>query len=87
MKTLTQNQLNSDLVKALQEMKKTSKEPILIDLAGDRYVVLNERDYRGWLETIHLLSSSKNASILKEAMDEAIDQSRDFKDVLKELDG
>ena len=86
MKTLTKKQLNSDLIKALESLKKKSKEPILIDLEGQKFVVLNESDYRGWLETAYLLSSSKNATVLLDAMEQPVDQCRDLKDVLKELD-
>jgi len=86
MTTLTKKQLNRDLIQALEELIKKKKEPILIDLDGQKFVVLSERDYRGWLETAYLFSSSKNAKILREAMEEPIDQCKDLKDVLKELD-
>lgn len=86
MKTLTKKHLNSDLIKALEQLKKKNKEPVHIDLEGQRFVILTEQDYRGWLETTYLLSSSKNAKILQEAMAEPVDQCKDLKDVLKELD-
>ena len=47
---------------------------------------MTEEGYRGWQETNYLLSSSKNASVLREARDEAPESTRNLQDVLDDLD-
>ena len=83
MKTISKKQLSREFLNALDE---SGEEPLLIDLPGQKFVVLKEEDYRGWNETSYLLSSSKNAKILQDALEEPLDECRDLKDVLKELD-
>ncbi len=47
---------------------------------------ISEEDCRGWRETVYLLSSSKNSEVLQKALEEPLDECRDLKDVLDELD-
>jgi len=51
----------------------------------DTLVVLKED--RGWHETAYLLSSLKNSEVLQKALDEPLDNCKEFKDVVRELDG
>ena len=76
MKTISKKQLSREFLNALDE---SGEEPLLIDLPGQKFVVLKEEDYRGWCETAHLLSSSKNAKILQEALEEPLYECRDLK--------
>lgn len=83
MKTISANQLNQDV---LDKLDKTGEEALLVDSHGHKFVVLKEEDYLGWLETAYLFSSSKNSEILNKALDEPLDECKDYKDVLEELD-
>jgi PHD/YefM family antitoxin component YafN of YafNO toxin-antitoxin module len=81
---ISQQQLGGEFVNALDGL--TMQETLLIDLNGKKFVVLKEEDYQGWLETVYLLSSSKNAQVLQNAMEQPLSECRDLKDVLRELD-
>jgi len=87
MKPIFAEQLNKQVLNALDSLERSGKEPILINSRGQRFVVLKEKDYRGWRETAYLLSSSKNSKILQEAIAEPLEKCRDLKDVLNELEG
>lgn len=82
MKTLVEKQLSSDFINVLKELK----EPLLLEVYGRKFVVLREEDYRGWNETAYLLSSAKNAELLRNALDEPLEECRDLDNVLKELE-
>ena len=86
MKTISEKHLSNEFLDALDELYKTSEESLLINLHGQKFVVLKEEDYRGWRKTAHLLSSSKNSEILQETLEEPLEKCKDLKDVLKELD-
>ena len=49
------------------------REPLVITRQGGKpsVVVLSEEEFAGWRETVHLLSSPRNAARLKEAIDQA----------------
>lgn len=82
--TLSQKQLSGDFVNALDGL--SGHEALIIELKGKKFFVLKEEDYRGWHETAYLLSSSKNAQFLQKAIEEPLNECRDLKDVLRELD-
>ncbi|MGR3179162.1 MAG: type II toxin-antitoxin system Phd/YefM family antitoxin [Candidatus Anammoxibacter sp.] len=86
MKTLSAKQIGNDLVDALDELNKIEDESILIDLHGNKFVVLKEEDYQGWNETAYLLSSPKNSAILQNALKEPLDECTNLKDAINELD-
>ena len=86
MKTIAVRQLSQEVLDALDELDRTGEEPFLINSRGHKFVVLREEDYRGWRETAHLLYSSKNSEVLQKALEESLDECRDLKDVLEELD-
>ncbi len=86
MKTISKKQLSNEFLDALDELYKTGGESLMINLHGQKFVVLKEKDYRVWRETAYLLSSSKNSEILQEALEEPLEKCKDLKDVLKELD-
>jgi len=69
----------------LTPVDETGEAVVLINSQGHRFVVMREADYRGWQETQYLLSSTRNARVLREARVEAVEDSRDLKDVLDEL--
>ncbi len=82
MKTLVERQLSSDFINALNELvHRKVEEPLLLNVYGQKFVVLREEDYRGWNETAYLLSSSKNAEILRNALDEPLEECKDLSDV------
>lgn len=86
MKTITEKQINHTLLNALKGLS-MEEELLQIDVNGQKFVVLKEEDYRGWRETAYLLSSSKNATVLQNAIQEPINECRDLKGVLNELEG
>jgi len=86
MKTIIEYQLGSELINALDELGKSDTETLFIHLHGQKFAVLREEDYRGWKETAYLLSSSKNAEILHQALNEPLDECKDLTDILNELD-
>lgn len=86
MKTLSRKQLGTELVEALDELEKTKDESLLIDVHGNKFVVLKEEDYQGWRETAYLLSSSKNSKVLQKALEEPLEECTDLKDAINELD-
>ena len=48
-----------------------SKDPLFVTRSnGEDVVVLSKEDYEGMQETLHLLSSPKNAQRLKESLEE-----------------
>jgi len=79
MKTILKEQLTQEFIHALDELSRAAQESLLIDLHGKKFVVVKEKEYQGWLETAYLLSSSKNAEILKKALDEPPDECRELK--------
>ncbi|MGR3220818.1 MAG: type II toxin-antitoxin system Phd/YefM family antitoxin [Candidatus Anammoxibacter sp.] len=86
MKTLSAKQIGNELVEALDELNKIDDESVLIDLHGNKFVVLKEEDYHGWSETAYLLSSSKNSEVLQNALKEPLEKCTDLKDAINELD-
>jgi PHD/YefM family antitoxin component YafN of YafNO toxin-antitoxin module len=82
MKTILANQLNSEFINALNEIR---QDPLFIELSGKKFVVLKAEEYQEWRETAYLLSSSKNSEILRKSLEESADECRDLKDVLSEL--
>jgi PHD/YefM family antitoxin component YafN of YafNO toxin-antitoxin module len=84
--TINEKHLNNEFLEALEGLKKNKEEVIQIDLSGQKYILLKEQDYHGWLETAYLLSSSKNSEILQRAIEEPMVNCRDIKDVLNELE-
>lgn len=86
MKTISEKQLGSEFLDALEGLNKMEEESLLINLHGQKFVVLKEDDYRGWRETSYLLSSSKNSELLSEALEEPLGKCTDLKDVLKKMD-
>ena len=85
MNTIFAEQLNIQILNALDDLERGEKEPILINSRGQRFVVLKEKDYFSGRETAYLLSSSKNSKILQETLAEPLKKCRDLKDVLNEL--
>ncbi|MCL0065798.1 type II toxin-antitoxin system Phd/YefM family antitoxin [Dehalococcoidia bacterium] len=85
MKTIFAEQLGQEVRRALDDLAGKGEEPILLNSKGQRFVILKEEDYRGWIETAHLLSSPKNSQVLQEALTEPLDRCRDVKDILDEL--
>ena len=69
----------------LAPVDETGEAVVLVNSQGHRFVVMRETDYRGWRETQCLLSSARNARVLREAREESLEDSRDLKDVLDEL--
>jgi antitoxin YefM len=49
------------------------REPLIVTRAGgkDNVVVISEAEFAGWQETVHLLSSPKNAERLMTALRQA----------------
>jgi len=86
MKTIFAEQLGQEVRRALDDLAGKGEEPILLNSKGQRFVILKEGDYRGWIETAHLLSSPKNSQVLQEALTEPLDRCRDVKDILDELE-
>ncbi|MFH1562101.1 MAG: hypothetical protein ABIF11_01590 [Nitrospirota bacterium] len=86
MKAIFAEQLNNQVLNALDDLERSGKEPILMNSRGQRFVILKEEDYCGWRETAYLLSSSKNSKVLYEALAEPLEKCRDLKDVLNELE-
>ncbi len=83
MKTIFENQLNQEVIEALD---KTGQEPLFIELYGKKFVVLRAETYQGLCETAYLLSSSKNSEILQESLEEPLEKCKDLEDVLGELE-
>ncbi|MBT9133035.1 MAG: hypothetical protein DDT33_01566 [Firmicutes bacterium] len=86
MKTIFPEQLSQEFLRALDDLAAEVVEEVVIDSKGQRFVILKEEDYRGWMETAHLLSSAKNVRILQEALNEPLDRCRDVKDILDEME-
>ena len=86
MNTIFAEQLNKQVLNALANLERSGKESILINLRGQRFVILREEDCRGWRETDYLLSSSKNSEVLREALAEPHEKCRELKDILNELE-
>lgn len=86
MKTILANQLQPDILKFLDELTKTKEETALVNSKGQKFVMILEEEYRGWCETAYLLSSKKNAKVLKQAISQPLSECRNLKDVLNTLD-
>ncbi len=86
METIFAKQLNREVLDALNKLDKTKGQIILINADGEKFVILKEEDFQGWRETAYLLSSSKNAKLLKEALEEPLEECKNLEDVLDELD-
>ena len=86
MTTIPEKQLSPELIDALEDLIKSENRPIKLNSGGQNFVLLKEQDYRGWIETAYLLSSKKNAKILQDALDEPLDECKDLKAVLNDLD-
>ena len=86
MKTIFAEQLGQEVRRALDDLAGKGEEPILLNSKGQRFVILKEGDYRGWIETAHLLSSPENSQVLQEALTEPLNRCRDVKDILDELE-
>ena len=83
--TISSGQLNKTILDALDKLNKTEEESIIINSNGEKFVILKEKDYLSWYETAYLLSSLKNAEILKKALEEPLNECKDLEDVIKEL--
>ena len=83
MRTIFENQLNQEIIEALNE---EGQEPLLIELYGKKFVVLRAEEYQGWRETEYLLSSSKNSRILQKSLEEPLEKCKNLEDVLGELE-
>ncbi len=58
-------------LKAFMDKVFDTKSPLFVTRSnGEDIVVLSKEDYDGMQETLHLLSSPKNAQRLKESMEE-----------------
>lgn len=86
MKTILANQLQPEILKFLDELTKTKEETALVNSKGQKFVMVLEEEYRRWFETAYLLSSKKNAKVLKQAISQPLSECRDLKDVLNTLD-
>jgi len=78
--------VQSDILKFLDELTKTKEDTALVNSKGQKVVIVLEEEYRGWCETVYLLSSKKNAKVLKQAISQPLSECRDLKDVLNTLD-
>jgi len=83
MRTILENQLNPEFVEALNGV---GQEALFIELHGKKFVVLKAEEYQEWRETAYLLSSSKNSEILQESLEEPVNECRDLKDIIRELE-
>jgi len=83
MGTIFENQLNQEIIEALNEK---GQEPLFIELYGKKFVVLRAEEYQGWRETEYLLSSSKNSRILQKSLEEPLEKCKNLEDVLGELE-
>ncbi len=83
MKILSEKQLGNDLVDALDDLNKIDDEQLVIDLHGQKFIVLKEEIYRGWLETDYLLSSTKNTTALENAIKEPLEECIGLRDVIE----
>lgn len=86
METIFAKQLNQEVLDALNKLDKTKGQIVLINTDGEKFVILKEEDFQGWRETAYLLSSSKNAKVLKEALEEPLEECKNLEDILDELD-
>ena len=86
MKILSEKQLGNELVDALDDLNKIEDEQLVIDLHGQKFIVLKEENYRGLCETDYLLSSTKNTTALEIALKEPLEECSDLRDVINELD-
>jgi len=86
MKTIFAEQLSQEVLRALDDLAGKEQEPIVINSKGQRFVILKEEDYRGWIEAASLLSSARNSQVLEQALTVPLDRCRDVKDILDELE-
>ena len=86
MKTILANQLQPEILKFLDELTKMKEETTFVNSKGQKFVMVREEEYRGWHETAYLLSSKKNAKVLKQAISQPLSECRDLKDVLNTMD-
>jgi PHD/YefM family antitoxin component YafN of YafNO toxin-antitoxin module len=86
MKTILANQLQPEILKFLDELTKMKEETTFVNSKGQKFVMVREEEYRGWRETAYLLSSKKNAKVLKQAISQPLSECRDLKDVLNTMD-
>jgi antitoxin YefM len=71
MNTTTVNSAKQNLENLIQQVENDA-EPILIMLDEDRKAVLiSEREFNSWQETIYLLSNPANAEHLRKSLAEA----------------
>ena len=63
----------------------TSRAPLFVTRSnGEDIVVLSKEDYDGMQETLHLLSSPKNAQRLKESLEEYTKGGGEVKELISE---
>lgn len=86
MKTILANQLQPEILRFLDELTKMKEGTTFVNSKGQKFVMVREEEYRGWRETAYLLSSKKNAKVLKQAIAQPLSECRDLKDVLNTLD-
>jgi len=86
MKTITSRQLSPAMLDALDALDLRKTNHININARKHRFVVLKKEDYDSWVETSFLLSSSKNAEVLKKSLHTPLSKCKDYKDVIKNMD-
>jgi antitoxin YefM len=70
MKSITTHDFGNNLPAYLNEVCSNNAVLSVLDNNGRACVVMNESEYNGLLETMHLLSSVKNQRRLDEAIEE-----------------
>jgi len=85
MQVLTFSQARADLKQTMDEICADHEPVVVTRQRGEPVVMLSLADYRGLEETIHLLSSPKNASRLKSSIDQLKNGKAFFKDL--KIDG
>jgi len=78
MKTIVSTQLSYEFIKELESLIDKNQSSLCIDLNNYKFIVVKENDYNAWQETSYLLSSLKNAELLKKAIDEPLDECKDL---------
>lgn len=72
-------------LKAFMDNVFTSKSPLYVTRSnGEDIVVISKEDYDGMQETLHLLSSPKNAQRLKESIEEYSKGGGEIKELITE---
>ena len=70
MHVLTYSEARTSLKSALDDVCRDHQPLLITRQRGEHVVMLSLEDYNGMLETMHLLSSSKNAKRLAESIED-----------------